>query len=341
MEERNRLMLLNFVGSFLKRLWAVTRGLFWTGLWIFGLGLLVWYPLRWWPGDRWFPVRMANHLMPWLLVGLIPGLLIAGLAYRRWLVLTLAVPTAIVGLTFAPLFLPRFSIALAGTDSFKVMSYNVWHRNKNVSAAAAIIRQEQPDILLLQEVNFVKAQVLKKALADLYPGGKFYFAYEPYVYQAVISRYPLISTGTTRQQGRVQKVLVETPDGPIAVWNVHSYQPIPWSQQYRQIFALAQEIAKENGPLIVAGDFNTTEEAETYQLVDQHLSNAHWEAGWGFGFSFPSSTRRIRGKVSLPSLVRIDHIFYSDHFFARKAGTLSSSGGSDHFPVVAELVRVK
>jgi endonuclease/exonuclease/phosphatase (EEP) superfamily protein YafD len=40
-------------------------------------------------------------------------------------------------------------------------------------------------------------------------------------------------------------------------------------------------------------------------------------------------------------MVRIDHIFYSDHFFAHTAGTLPTSGGSDHLPVVAELSLVR
>jgi endonuclease/exonuclease/phosphatase (EEP) superfamily protein YafD len=39
--------------------------------------------------------------------------------------------------------------------------------------------------------------------------------------------------------------------------------------------------------------------------------------------------------------IRIDHIFYSDHFFASGAYTVDNSGGSDHFPVIAELLRIK
>jgi endonuclease/exonuclease/phosphatase (EEP) superfamily protein YafD len=72
-------------------------------------------------------------------------------------------------------------------------------------------------------------------------------------------------------------------------------------------------------------------------MIDQYLDNAHWEAGWGFGFSFPSSDRPLRGRFQIPSLVRIDHIFYSDHFYVLNARTLPTAGGSDHLPVVAEL----
>jgi endonuclease/exonuclease/phosphatase family metal-dependent hydrolase len=73
-------------------------------------------------------------------------------------------------------------------------------------------------------------------------------------------------------------------------------------------------------------------------MLSQYLENAHWEAGWGFGFSFPSDDRPLANVVTFFSpVVRIDHIFYSLHFVVRSAATLSESGGSDHLPVVAEL----
>jgi endonuclease/exonuclease/phosphatase family metal-dependent hydrolase len=91
----------------------------------------------------------------------------------------------------------------------------------------------------------------------------------------------------------------------------------------------------------VGGDFNTTDQSEGYHLLAQHLKNAHWEAGWGFGFSFPANQPRFKRIPILTPVVRIDHIFYSSHFLAHSATTLSDSGGSDHLPVIAELVGVE
>ncbi|MDX1522528.1 MAG: endonuclease/exonuclease/phosphatase family protein, partial [Anaerolineae bacterium] len=316
----------------------VIRRIFWLGLWIFGLALLIWYPLRWWPGDRFVAVRLVNYFMPWLLVVLIPGLVLAGLARRVWLGVTLAIPTLLISLTFAPLFLPRPTLAQAGSTPLKVMSYNKLWRNGNINAMQDLIRQEDPDIILLQEIYPKTARKLKERLADDYPDSELHLAYDPYLYQAIISRYPLTPAASAPKHGRVQKVTVHTPDGPIAVWNVHPHPPLPWSRQYREIARLVDDIAAVEGPLIVGGDFNTTDQAETYRMINQHLANAHWEAGWGFGFSFPSTHRRFKGVVPLPSLIRIDHIFYSDHFYALTAGTVARSGGSDHLPVVAELI---
>lgn len=327
--------------SWIKSLGHIILWPFWIALWLFGLGLLIWYPLRWWPGDQLLAVRLINYFLPWLLLGLVPGLILSLLARRYRLATVLALPTLLVGLTYAPLFLPQPPTALAGNATLKVMSYNIWGRNEQVDEIATVIKTQQPDILLLQEVNWPVADKLNDQLIDLYPNSNPYLLYEPGMGQAIVSRFPLTAAGESFKNGRVQKALVDTPDGIIAVWNVHPYQPLAWSKQYRQISALADDIANTDGPLIVGGDFNTTDQAETYRFINQHLRNAHWEAGWGFSFSFPAHTPRFKRIPIITPLVRIDHIFYSDHFFTRSAQTLPTSGGSDHFPVTAELSPVK
>jgi endonuclease/exonuclease/phosphatase (EEP) superfamily protein YafD len=221
------------------------------------------------------------------------------------------------------------------------MSYNVWALNEDTAALAAVIRQEQPDILLLQEATTPIINALNFELAGLYPGGRLHIVHQPNMGQAIISRYPLTALDSIYNKGRVQKVVTHTPNGPINIWNVHPHAPRVWWYQYKQISALTDDIVAVDGPLIVGGDFNTTDQAETYHLVNQHLRNAHWEAGWGFGFSWPAHAPRIKRVPIITPMIRIDHIFYNDHFFVRMAKTLSDSGGSDHFPVVAELLRIE
>jgi len=309
----------------------------WMGLWLFALGLLGWYLLRWWPGDRLFPVRVINYFTPWLLLGLLPGMTAALVSQRYRLAVALALPTLLISLSYAPLFLPRTPAALAADTSLKVMSYNVWGRNHKLDEAIAIIQQEQPDILLLQEAYWPIGKSLGNALADLYPNAQTYSAYEPAMGQLIISRYPLTQVEASFEKGRAQKVWASTPQGTIAVWNVHTYQPLAWTEQYQQITLLTADIAQTEIPLIVGGDFNTTEQAENYRLISQYLANAHWEAGWGFGFSFPAHNPHYKHIPVITPMVRIDHIFYSNHFFAWSAQTLATSGGSDHRPVTAKL----
>lgn len=330
-------MLQTLIITFLKELFYTIRTAFWLGLWLFGLGVLLTYLLHWWPGDRLLPVRLLNYMLPWLLIPLVLALITAGLAGRHWLVTVLAVPTLFVSLTYAPLFFPRPCLAQGNGETFKVLSYNVGRRNLDVTAMAALIRQEQPDILLLQELRRDRVEAFINTLDDLYPDAELHFTHDPYTLQAVASRYPLTPLAMMPEKGRAQKVLLETPNGPVTVINIHQYFP-DWQRRQKEISTLlAEDVIPTDGPLILGGDFNTTDQTQIYRLVNQHLHNAHWEAGWGFGFTFPFPVRRIRDRYPMPRLVRIDHIFYSDHFFAHNAGTLTESGGSDHLPVVAEF----
>jgi endonuclease/exonuclease/phosphatase (EEP) superfamily protein YafD len=314
---------------------------FWFSLWLVALSLLGVYLLRWWLGDRYIWLRVMSYFLPWFLVGLIPSVLLATIARRYFLSLTLALPVLLISFSYAPLFLPRLTPVLAGNKPFKVMSYNILYRNQQLEKATALIQSQQPDILLLQEVTPFAADTLSQGLLSLYPEHEPYYAYQPNMAQMIISRYPITPGEASVQKGRLQKVMIESPGGPIAVWNVHPPTPYRWRRQYQQISALAEDIAAVEGPLIVGGDFNTTDQSETYRLITQNLDNAHWEAGWGFGFSFPAHSPRVKGIPVIASLIRIDHIFYSRHFFAHRASTLDQSGGSDHFPVVAELSLVR
>lgn len=316
----------------------------WLTLWHFGIIIWLWYIFRWWPGDQLLVIRLLSYVVPWFLVILLPGSIAAIVARRKRLALTLALPVVFMTLTYLPLFLPNSRTVLASGAPLKVMSYNLFYRNNDIDAVAAVVQQEQPHILLLQEVNAAVAPDLAERLSQLYPEGEFYFDWvnepghaSPFS-QAVASQYPLTRLGQSYDAGRLQKVSVETPGGPITVFNVHPRPIVP----HEQIQRLVGEIASVSTPLIVAGDFNVTDQTNAYRLVDQYLDNAHWEAGWGFAFSFPSRSHINGMPIQLRPFYRIDHIFYSEHFSAQYARTLAEvSTPSDHLPVVAQLFRVK
>jgi endonuclease/exonuclease/phosphatase (EEP) superfamily protein YafD len=141
-----------------------------------------------------------------------------------------------------------------------------------------------------------------------------------------------------KEKGQAQKVVLRLPGGPITVFNVHPLRTGGWQHRYRQIASLLEEeVFREKTPVILGGDFNAPDHSQLYELVAGRLKNAHREAGFGFGFTYPSSEVRAFGLFRAPPVVRIDHIFFSDRFVALRAGTIDKSGGSDHRPVFAEL----
>ncbi len=336
-------MFKNIISLSIRYLWFFLRNVFWLILWILALSMISLYPLRWLVGDQLPPVRGINYILPWTLLFLIPAILVAGLARRKWLLISLTISTVAICFTFAPLFLPRNHPALADDDkfSFKIMSHNLYFKQDAI-ALLKLIRQEQPDILLLQELHPDLISIPRDDLIDLYPELYVDVVNKPEegFFQAILSRYPLTHISAELDKGRAQKVMVETPVGPIAVWNIHPFPPFRFAPHLhdQQAVALVEDIAMADYPLIVAGDLNATDQSAAYKAVNEYLYNAHWEAGWGFGFTFPAPPHiPAESPIDTGLLYRIDHIFYSDHLVALNAQTLTNSASSDHLPVIAIL----
>lgn len=282
---------------------------------------------------------MVSYVTPWLLLLSVPMLVIAGIKRRKWLAILLAAATLANLLTFAPLFLPPPRVSVQPDAlSLKIMSYNL-HKIPETEGIIEVIRREKPDILLLQEYSPKLQPPLPDGLKSIYP--ELYFEVDTNGFgQAIFSRYPLRQTSVSFDSGRTQKVEVQTPSGPIAVWNAHPVPPflVPPEIYDAQINVLAGEIAKATEPLIVGGDFNATDQSEAYRKINRRLADSYREAGWGFGFSFPAPPYTF---MDLPfqtgPLWRIDFIFHSTEFIVTSARTLKTSGGSDHFPILVEI----
>ncbi|MDQ3248737.1 MAG: endonuclease/exonuclease/phosphatase family protein, partial [Chloroflexota bacterium] len=98
-----------------------------------------------------------------------------------------------------------------------------------------------------------------------------------------------------------------------------------------------QDIQTRPGPVIVVGDFNSTDQSDVYQTLTTALTDAHRAAGWGFGHTFPAYAGWWRNLPILTRLVRIDMIFSSAHFRTVHSRVSAMHGESDHLPVVATL----
>jgi vancomycin resistance protein VanJ len=307
--------------------------------WLLASAVLAGLALRDRVGDALVVTRYTGYVLPWLLVGLVPGAAWAWRARRRALAALLVASAVLVVVREAPLHRRRATPA-AAEGRLRVMSFNTsWH-NADVPRLAAAVGAYDPDLLLVQEISPEVFAALRETLRAAPPGGTgyAYAAYEPEVGQGVVSRFPLAGSTAMKARGKAQRVLVRGPGGPLAVYNVHPLRSGGWRQRFDQIAALLDEdVSGEEAPVIVAGDFNTPEHSQLYAVLERRLTNAHRAAGSGFGFTYPSRDFRLLGLLPLPPLVRIDHIFFDDRLVAVAAGTLPDAGGSDHRPVFAEL----
>jgi endonuclease/exonuclease/phosphatase family metal-dependent hydrolase len=308
--------------------------------------LLTWHVLRLYPGDRWLFVRLGSYFAPWLLLTLLPALVIALLGRCRWLAGGVLLLMLIFGMHYGPLLTPRLSQAKAGggADVLRVMTFNVHYSNHNAPGIADLIRAESPDVIAMQEMSEGLQLLLLPELAAEYP---YYLVDNSWgLPMVLISRYPLTVQPKLPETPRAQLATVETPNGPVAVWNVHPSPAVKqggWEAQKHALTAVGRAIESESRPLVVLGDFNTTDQAENYRLIANHLTDVHHTVGRGFGFTFPepdvvsrmSGAMRFFDKVS--PIVRIDHVFVSKHFIPEETHVIPSGYGSDHRPVMATL----
>jgi endonuclease/exonuclease/phosphatase (EEP) superfamily protein YafD len=327
---------------FLHKLFLAGRELFWVFAWCLVSGFFLLYPAHWVFGESIRPVRMSFYVTPWWLLLLLPTLCAAVWARRCWLAAMAVLPTVLVLISILPSSLPKpVSAPARGSLPLKIMTYNT-HGIAAMDGIVAVIRHENADILLLQEYAPALVSTSFHGLDDLYPYRDVVEG--PYFGQAAFSHYPLQRIAVEFEEGKVQKLSVETSEGPITVWNVHPIPPflVPPAQFDAQMTALAGSISQTPGPLIVAGDFNATEQSVAYQQINRYLANAYREAGRGMGFSYPAPPYTFMDiNVQTGPLWRIDHIFHSREWIATDARTLTKSGGSDHFPALATLFLTK
>jgi vancomycin resistance protein VanJ len=309
-------------------------------------GLIAAYFLARWLGGNalWF-VAAAAYVLPWLFVLSLLLLPVALLLRRcRLLPIVAAVPPVLFLLTYGHLYLPRWPVRTAG-PSFTVLAHNVLYKNRDVEAVVTSVKLHEPDFFGLRELAGPMAEALEPRFAEHYPhhrvepGCGFWSRYPILAYEA----FQLVEgEGTWTQQ-----VVLDVDGRKVTVLSVHPRSPpvygIPLSElpaalptalpnrdRDADLRALLSRLEGIDGPLVVIGDFNATDQQSLYAPLARRLRDAHRESGWGMGFTFSRWP-----DVGL-ALWRIDYVFYSPDLVALSAG-VGGYGGSDHRPVIARL----
>lgn len=156
-----------------------------------------------------------------------------------------------------------------------VLSLNLAMREDvdQIAAELTSIGIGQTDLLLLQEVvrrgdgpDVAQQLAARLGLASSYCTA-FTLSDEKAVGLALLSRFPShdpqvieLKPISLRFRSRTRIALgatVETPRGPVRVYNVHLDTRINLGQRLDQLSAVAREAEATDGPTLVGGDFNT------------------------------------------------------------------------------------
>jgi endonuclease/exonuclease/phosphatase (EEP) superfamily protein YafD len=255
-----------------------------------------------------------------------------------------AVPIVLFLIIYGCLYLPRWPVRTTPPE-FTVLTHNVLHNNEDVDALVASIEEHEPDFFGLRELAGPMAQVLEPRFAKQYPHHRV----EPGC--GFWSRYPILAYERFQlvegQGSWAQQLVLDVEGYEVTVLSVHPRSPpaygFPLSELPRRLpEALADEgrdadlqalvgrLGEIEGPLVVIGDFNATDQHALYGPLTRHLRDAHRECGWGMGFTYS------RWPEVGQALWRIDYVFHSPELVALDTRT-GDYAGSDHRPVIARL----
>lgn len=302
---------------------------------------------------RLWPVRFASEgfvysAVTWIIgfvqtgrfhLGLlgIPIMLLA-LLTRRFKPLIALVPAVLYGLWpgLAPLW--RLAPSAEPDAPLTLMSANLLRGNRDADALLKHVQDVAPDVLFLQEYTPRWNGLLAARLAEHFPiridaqredsfgvavFSKQAFAAEPQIFCLGAGRRPGIRCETTLLGQRV------------VLYNVHVVPPtgLGWSIEQRRAFAdLLNRVRGESHPVVLAGDFNSTDDGPIARALRRlAFRDAHELAGVGRGATWPDRTFFAR----LPG-IRIDHI-YLDRRLTATRSEVGPAIGSDHRPIHAKI----
>ncbi len=178
----------------------------------------------------------------------------------------------------------------------------------NLAPAAALIKQQNPDIICLQErphTNVMHWDSIRAAFSD-YPYYVKNTREDEVLNLVIFSRYPLENAEDHYFADTYNKFMqVDVQIGPqtLRLFNVHLQTTgigednnliKNAKKRNHQAQELARCIESSPHPNIVCGDFNDTRSSFTYRVIKKHLQDA---AASSFGFH-----------ATFSSLFKIDHI---------------------------------
>jgi endonuclease/exonuclease/phosphatase (EEP) superfamily protein YafD len=204
----------------------------------------------------------------------------------------------------------------APTDPFRLVAVNAYESNPTPRAAVDDLLAERPDVLAVVEYR-----------ADLIGLLEQRFPYHSGPRRpGLFSVWPVVtlSTPPSLLGDRVLRVRIERPGAPFVLYAVHLPNPIGGDTSFgahlATIDAFVAAARSEELPVIVAGDFNTSDRTQGYRSLAASFEDA-MRAGW-------ASSTYVHGPW-WPLQLRIDHVFTGSGWCSAGAHTLGVSG-SDH-----------
>ncbi|HEY4202160.1 MAG TPA: endonuclease/exonuclease/phosphatase family protein [Devosiaceae bacterium] len=290
---------------------------------------------------------VLNHLQVVLFAGTLVSLVaIAPLMgrgnWRRFVLAATATGLLASAVTVVPeaiaAFAPRPPVPTDGRTVVKMMTHNLFGMNYDMQRVADVVFAEDPDILALQEYFGQQSSALGPLLHARYP----YSAYCHGGKRANIALYSKIPFTQTQDNAcpenayghqRTAHILAKftLADGTtFSVLTTHLDWPAPKIMRQEEQFAsLRDTILNTPGPLVVAGDFNSTSWSYTQR---NFAREAKLRRETHAVMTFPMRFWILGWRDTWPPFLPLDQVMTRDltvHDLHSGPRT-----GSDHLPII-------
>jgi endonuclease/exonuclease/phosphatase (EEP) superfamily protein YafD len=280
-----------------------------------------------WPLDL-----FANFRVQYALLFLIVA--IALFALRAPLLGTVAIAGAIVGaIPIVSYMGVPTARAEAGSARFRVLTFNTWFRNHDYAEIARFLEQVQADVVVLQERDRDDGAQRIAGHLTSYPHS--FIESRPHGV-VVFSRWPITAAEllplTSGPGVLAAHVTLDWNGKEVTLLGAHLHWPLgPASARMRnaELAGIASFAVARKEPVIVAGDFNVAPWSRNFRATLERSGLSDAAAGHGLAPSWPSQFPLVG--------MRIDHCWMSHHWRSVDV-RLGPSNGSDHLPVIADLV---
>jgi len=263
-----------------------------------------------------------------------------------------AVPCAVLALmnliAVLPYFAPPAALAQAG-DSLKICQFNVNYGNTNFALFDQYIRTHNPDIILLQELTNGFESHFEKTFPD-YQYQVFSTKETPFGI-GTFSRIPFITAeiknSSTEYDAPYVVSLLDWQGKKLKLINLHTY-PMLGARALRvqaEMFGniISDSAAAHDGPLVVAGDFNSPLWSSSMHALQARAKVRTAALGLGWQPTWPRKFERFFVGETGPGIdspllmLSIDHCMINDKLSVKNFA-VHEDLMSDHNPLFVELV---
>lgn len=295
----------------------------------FGFSILIAVAPVWWLFDLFSHFSIQYVLAGFLLLPVLLWLkkyLVAGLATIAIVIHSFAI------WPYLQANVPSMNVQAVehSATGMKVLFGNVYYKSTNIDSVEALIKKNNPDVMIFAELNYDNYDELVRRMGGVYKYHDFRDGDGAYDMSFFSKEDPLPEVMYFSNNNPSWWLTFEAGGQKMRILGIHPHSPTSKSTTEERNVHLANALAfvsESPDPVMVIGDFNISQFSKTFQNLIEKNNLIDTQEEFGLQPSW---------HAQMPSLFRIpiDQVLVNDKVVVLDR-YVSDFDASDHFPVVA------